>query len=95
MSMNLVGSPKQISWAKSIIDDFLREGLIYQERMGAVVEVNDATREKKQFALLCVAETLRLAETEKDASWWINGGAGRSFVLEFRAIADSKTKGEK
>lgn len=91
--LKLTGSVKQVAWANSIIDEFLREGLLYQERLEGVSCTDNETREKKEFALLCVAETLKLAEEKSDASWWINNSAGRSFVLEFRAIA-KKGKGE-
>lgn len=90
--VKLTGSVKQVAWANSIIDEFLREGLLYQERLEVVACRDNETREKKEFALLCVAETLKLVEGKAFASWWINESAGRSFVLEFRAIADAKKK---
>ena len=90
--VKLIGSVKQVAWANSIIDEFLREGLLYQARLEGVACLDDETREKKEFGLLCVSEALKLVEEKASASWWINETAGRSFVLEFRAIADAKKK---
>ena len=70
------GEPSQINRAIRIQDSFLQDGLSFLSS----AEDNNAT------AVIQKAERiLRLAETQEDAAWWINGGMGRSFAVEYRA----------
>lgn len=82
--MKLQGSEKQINWASDIRKSFVAEG---QATLAKVeTSTDEQCRGKKAEIVACINTTLALADSQDSASWWINNGTGRSFVLEMRNL---------
>lgn len=67
--------------ADRIQDEFIRIGLSELDRAEENGAADMAAR---------IEKTLRLAETQKDAAWWLNNGRGRDFRTEYKALKNKE-----